>query len=76
MAHKLSFTGERRRRRPDEGERHRAARCPASPEFPPTCGRESGEQERQRHMSSEPAGSNQEEEEDALQRQTQHQSVT
>nr|QNM38191.1 ribosomal protein L4 [Perca flavescens] len=55
-----------RRRHPGGAEPDPAARCPASPESPPTSGRGSDELERQRRTSSGQAGSSLQEEEDAL----------
>lgn len=71
----LIFTSDAPRRHPGGAEPNPTARRPASPESPPTSGRGSGEQERPRRTSSGEAGSSQQEEEDALQEETQRQAV-
>lgn len=69
------FTLEALQRHRGGAEPNPTAHCPGSPESPPMSGWGSGEQERQHHTSSEEAGSSLQEEEDALQEETQDQSV-
>lgn len=65
------FTLEAPQRHPGGAEPNPTARCPTSPECPPTSGRGSDGREWQHHTSSEQAGSSLQEEEVALQERSQ-----